>query len=44
LSAQKTDSTKVGKIDEVVVTAYGVKKEKKSLGYSFQGCERPGTR
>lgn len=36
LSAQNTDSTKVGKIDEVVVTAYGVKKEKKSLGYSFQ--------
>lgn len=36
LSAQKTDSTKVGKIDEVVVTAYGVKKEKKTLGYSFQ--------
>ncbi len=33
---QKTDSTKVGKIDEVVVTAYGVKKKKKSLGYSFQ--------
>lgn len=36
LSAQHTDSAKVGKIDEVVVTAYGVKKEKKSLGYSFQ--------
>ena len=36
LSAQRTDSAKVGKIDEVVVTAYGVKKEKKSLGYSFQ--------
>ncbi|MDR6458789.1 TonB-linked SusC/RagA family outer membrane protein [Chryseobacterium vietnamense] len=32
----QTDSTKASKIDEVVVTAYGVKKEKKALGYSFQ--------
>ncbi|WBV54879.1 SusC/RagA family TonB-linked outer membrane protein [Chryseobacterium daecheongense] len=36
LYAQSTDSIKTSKIDEVVVTAYGVKKEKKSLGYSFQ--------
>ncbi|MCS3530785.1 SusC/RagA family TonB-linked outer membrane protein [Chryseobacterium sp. JUb7] len=36
LHAQKNDSLKTTKIDEVVVTAYGVKKEKKSLGYSFQ--------
>ncbi|REC42539.1 SusC/RagA family TonB-linked outer membrane protein [Chryseobacterium pennipullorum] len=36
LSAQNTDSTKTAKIDEIVVTAYGVKKEKKTLGYSFQ--------
>jgi hypothetical protein len=35
LSAQKTDSTKVGKIDEVVVTAYGVKKEKKEFRIFF---------
>ncbi|MBV8328249.1 SusC/RagA family TonB-linked outer membrane protein [Chryseobacterium sp.] len=34
--AQTKDSLKTSKIDEVVVTAYGVKKEKKSLGYSFQ--------
>lgn len=36
LYAQNTDSTKASKIDEIVVTAYGVKKEKKALGYSFQ--------
>ena len=36
LYGQNTDSTKAAKIEEVVVTAYGVKKEKKSLGYSFQ--------
>lgn len=36
LDAQQNDSLKTTKIDEVVVTAYGVKKEKKSLGYSFQ--------
>ncbi|MBK1898274.1 SusC/RagA family TonB-linked outer membrane protein [Chryseobacterium paridis] len=36
LYAQNKDSIKTAKIDEVVVTAYGVKKEKKSLGYSFQ--------
>ncbi|AZB00458.1 SusC/RagA family TonB-linked outer membrane protein [Chryseobacterium joostei] len=36
LYAQNTDSAKVSKIGEVVVTAYGVKKEKKALGYSFQ--------
>nr|WP_315025665.1 SusC/RagA family TonB-linked outer membrane protein [uncultured Chryseobacterium sp.] len=36
LYGQNTDSTKAAKIDEVVVTAYGVKKEKKTLGYSFQ--------
>ncbi|MET3038509.1 SusC/RagA family TonB-linked outer membrane protein [Chryseobacterium sp. NRRL B-14859] len=36
LYAQRTDSIKTSKIDEVVVTAYGVKKEKKALGYSFQ--------
>lgn len=36
LYGQNTDSTKASKIDEIVVTAYGVKKEKKSLGYSFQ--------
>lgn len=34
--AQQTDSVRTSKIDEVVVTAYGVKKEKKALGYSFQ--------
>ncbi|MCT3650065.1 SusC/RagA family TonB-linked outer membrane protein [Elizabethkingia anophelis] len=34
--AQKKDSIKTSSIDEVVVTAYGVKKEKKALGYSFQ--------
>ncbi|AKK72250.1 SusC/RagA family TonB-linked outer membrane protein [Chryseobacterium gallinarum] len=34
--AQTKDSIKTSKIDEVVVTAYGVKKEKKALGYSFQ--------
>ncbi|ANF51025.1 SusC/RagA family protein [Chryseobacterium glaciei] len=34
--AQEKDSLKTSKIDEVVVTAYGVKKEKKSLGYAFQ--------
>lgn len=34
--AQEKDSLKTTKIDEVVVTAYGVKKEKKSLGYAFQ--------
>ncbi|MFP8892944.1 hypothetical protein [Chryseobacterium sp. EZn1] len=32
----QSDSTKASKIDEIVVTAYGVKKEKKALGYSFQ--------
>ena len=32
----QSDLTKASKIDEVVVTAYGVKKEKKALGYSFQ--------
>ncbi|MET3537322.1 SusC/RagA family TonB-linked outer membrane protein [Chryseobacterium limigenitum] len=36
LNAQQNDSLKTTKIDEVVVTAYGVKKEKKALGYSFQ--------
>ncbi|WP_326981212.1 SusC/RagA family TonB-linked outer membrane protein [Chryseobacterium sp. MYb264] len=36
LHAQKNDSLKTTKIDEVVVTAYGVKKEKKALGYAFQ--------
>lgn len=36
LYAQTTDSIKTAKIDEVVVTAYGVKKEKKALGYAFQ--------
>lgn len=36
LYAQSTDSTEASKIDEIVVTAYGVKKEKKALGYSFQ--------
>ncbi|ASK30900.1 SusC/RagA family protein [Chryseobacterium sp. T16E-39] len=36
LYAQSTDSIKTAKIDEVVVTAYGVKKEKKALGYAFQ--------
>ncbi|WP_312397923.1 SusC/RagA family TonB-linked outer membrane protein [Chryseobacterium sp.] len=36
LYAQKNDSLKTTKIDEVVVTAYGVKKEKKALGYAFQ--------
>ena len=32
----QSDSVKTSKIEEVVVTAYGVKKEKKALGYSFQ--------
>lgn len=36
LYAQNTDSTRASKIEEIVVTAYGVKKEKKTLGYSFQ--------
>ncbi|MGG7440946.1 SusC/RagA family TonB-linked outer membrane protein [Chryseobacterium arthrosphaerae] len=36
LHGQNTDSTKAAKIDEIVVTAYGAKKEKKTLGYSFQ--------
>ncbi|WP_449400521.1 TonB-dependent receptor plug domain-containing protein [Chryseobacterium wanjuense] len=36
LYGQNSDSIKTTKIDEVVVTAYGVKKEKKALGYSFQ--------
>lgn len=37
LQAQKkSDSLKERKIDEVVVTAYGIKKEKKSLGYVYQ--------
>lgn len=34
--AQKKDSIKTSSIDEVVVTAYGIKKEKKALGYVFQ--------
>lgn len=36
VQAQKKDSVKTSNIDEVVVTAYGVKKEKKSLGYVYQ--------
>ena len=31
LHAQKKDSLKTSNIDEVVVTAYGIKKEKKAL-------------
>lgn len=34
--AQKKDSLKTSNIDEVVVTAYGIKKEKKALGYVYQ--------
>lgn len=34
--AQEKDSLKTSKIDEVVVTAYGIKKEKKALGYVYQ--------
>ncbi|AQX12337.1 SusC/RagA family TonB-linked outer membrane protein [Elizabethkingia meningoseptica] len=33
---QKKDSLKTSSIDEVVVTAYGIKKEKKALGYVYQ--------
>lgn len=33
---KKKDSISTAKIDEVVITAYGVKKEKKSLGYVYQ--------
>ncbi len=33
---KKKDSVKTSKIDEVVVTAYGIKKEKKALGYVYQ--------
>lgn len=33
---KKKDTVKTSKIDEVVVTAYGIKKEKKSLGYVYQ--------
>ncbi|MFP3594131.1 SusC/RagA family TonB-linked outer membrane protein [Chryseobacterium sp. SIMBA_038] len=36
LYAQEKDSLKTSKIDEVVVTAYGIKKEKKALGYVYQ--------
>ena len=36
LSAQTSDSLKSTTIDEVVVTAYGVKKERKALGYVYQ--------
>ena len=33
--AQKKDSLKTSNIDEVVVTAYGIKREK-ALGYVYQ--------
>lgn len=33
---KKTDSIKTKKIDEIVVTALGIKREKKSLGYASQ--------
>lgn len=36
IHAQTKDSVKTSNIDEVVVTAYGIKKEKKSLGYVYQ--------